>query len=84
VKRLLSCTLAIFSFVCLLVAMEPRAWGYVDPGTGFLAIQTIASVAAGVGYFLRRRLRALFGGKTEEKTASVPVTAKRGNSPNAA
>jgi hypothetical protein len=64
--------------------MEPRAWGYVDPGTGFLAMQTLASVAAGVGYFMRRRLRVLFGGKAEEKPASVPVTAKRGDSAKAA
>jgi hypothetical protein len=62
-KRFLSFSLAVFCCICLLVATEHRAYAYVDPGSGLLAIQSIASVAAAAGYFLRRRIAALFGSK---------------------
>ena len=70
--RLLSALLAVFSVCCLLVALQGKAWGYVDPGSGFVALQTFASVAAAGGYFLRRRIRALFAGK-EEPAPAEPV-----------
>ena len=45
---------------CLVIATARPAYGYVDPGSGFLAVQTVASVAAAFGYFLRRRIKSLF------------------------
>ena len=62
-----------FSYVLVTVAMlfcrslslERKAYGYVDPGSGFLAVQTIASVAAAFGYFLRRRIANLFSKKSD-------------------
>ncbi len=66
-KRLFfSVSLAVFTAFCLVIATARPAWGYVDPGSGFLAVQTIASIAAAFGYFLRRRIRLLFGGAKKE------------------
>lgn len=59
-KRLVLFSLSIFIAVCLIIGSERRAWGYVDPGSGLLALQTLGSVLAGFGYFLRRRIRRLF------------------------
>jgi hypothetical protein len=76
-KRLVSISLGIFTCICLIVASERRAFGYVDPGSGLLAIQSIASVMAAFGYFMRRRIMRLFGRKKlpiatkESKTASA-------------
>jgi hypothetical protein len=74
-KRLLSVSLAIFVTLCLIVGTERRAWGYVDPGSGLIALQTIASVAAAYAYVVRRRIRAWFTRK-EKKSAGLPVAAK--------
>ena len=74
-KRLLSVSLGIFITLCLLVGTESRAWGYVDPGSGLIALQTLASVAAAYAYVIRRRLRAFFT-RTEEKSVRLPVSAK--------
>ena len=79
-KRLVSVSLTIFICVCLLGATERQAYGYVDPGSGLLALQSLASVAAACGYFFRRRLRILFNRPVEEVK---PVVVK-GNSANAA
>jgi hypothetical protein len=72
-KRLVSVSLAIFICVCLLGASERQAYGYVDPGSGLLALQSVASVAAACGYFFRRRLRILFGRSTDEPKVVVPA-----------
>ena len=65
-KRLFfSVSLAVFTAYCLVIATARPAYGYVDPGSGFLAVQTIASVAAAFGYFLRRRIANLFSKKTD-------------------
>ena len=76
-KRLVSISLGAFIFICMLVATERQAYGYVDPGSGMLALQSIASVAAACGYFLRRRIRSLFA-KPEGKDV-VAVHDKEGN-----
>jgi hypothetical protein len=60
-KRLASFAFACLAFFCLMVATERRALAfYVDPGSGFLALQSAASVLATVGYFFRRRLFGFF------------------------
>ena len=68
-KRIASFVLAALVVVSLLVATEPRAWslsGYVDPGTGLLALQFITSAVAATGYFLRRHIRAFFQPKPKK------------------
>lgn len=81
-KRFLSFSFSLFIAVCLLIASERQAWGYVDPGSGLLAMQSIASVLAAAGFFLRRQIRALF--HRGEKTAPLDVRAKEGNPANLA
>ena len=39
-KRFVSILLTTFCGICLIVATDRRAWGYVDPGSGLLALQT--------------------------------------------
>lgn len=68
-KRLLSFALGCVVCVCVLIATEQRAMAmYVDPGSGLLALQSAASVMAAAAFFLRRKIRAVFGfrRKTEE------------------
>jgi hypothetical protein len=72
-KRLLSISLGIFVTLALIVGTERRAWGYIDPGSGLVALQTIASVAAAYVYIVRRRIRAFFERK---KPVAIPVSAK--------
>jgi hypothetical protein len=83
-KRLISFSLAVFICLCLMVATERQAMAYVDPGSGMLALQSLASIAAAAGYFLRKRIRALFGRKKVEQAADLPVTAPKESSRNAA
>lgn len=68
-KRLLSFMLACFSCVCLLIATERRAEAlYVDPSSGLFALQSAASILAAAGFFLRRKIRALFGRRKDSET----------------
>lgn len=61
-KRLLSFALGCVVCVCVLIATEQRAMAmYVDPGSGLLALQSAASVMAAAAFFLRRKIRAVFG-----------------------
>jgi hypothetical protein len=77
-KRFFYFKLASVTFFCLLIATERHAFAYyVDPGSGLFVIQSAASVMVTVGYFMRRRIRALFGGR--EETAAVPLAAEKGD-----
>ena len=79
-RRFTSISLAIFITICMIIGTERRAWGYVDPGTGLIALQTAASVAAAYAYYLRRRIRAFFSRKKEEPAVVLPVAVKSGES----
>ena len=79
-KRFTSISLAVFIALCMIVGSERRAWGYVDPGSGLIALQTVASVAAAYAYYLRRRIRAFFSRKKEEPAVVLPVATKAGES----
>jgi hypothetical protein len=59
-KRFTSLFLSVVIVLCLLVGSERRAWGYVDPGSGLLALQTAASALAASTYLMRRYIRNLF------------------------
>lgn len=90
-KKFSSIVLALFIGFCLLVATDHKAYGYVDPGTGMLALQSVASMAAAAGYFMRRRIKSLFTRKDTTETAPkapervvLPVRATRDDSANAA
>jgi hypothetical protein len=77
-KRLLSFSLAVFITFCMIVGSERRAWGYVDPGSGLIALQTIASVLAAYVYMIRRKIRAYFTPK-KESASVIPVANKAGD-----
>ncbi len=71
-KRVISCLLAVSCIFFFLVASQGRAWGYVDPGSGLLALQGFATALAGVTYYMRRRIMALFGRRKKE-SAKAPA-----------
>ena len=79
-KRFASLSLTVLMTLCLIVGSERRAWGYVDPGAGLVALQTLACTAAAYAYLVRRRVMAFFARK-EEKPARLPVSAKAADPP---
>jgi hypothetical protein len=70
-KRFTSLFLFVVIVLSVLVGSESRAWGYVDPGSGLLAIQTAASALAASTYLVRRYLRNLF--LRRKKQADAPL-----------
>jgi hypothetical protein len=46
--------------VVLLVSFTKPAYGYVDPGSGLLAVQVGGSMLAGGLFILRSKIRRLF------------------------
>lgn len=82
-KRVISISLGIFITLCMIVGSERRAWGYVNPGSGLIALQGIASVAAAYAYYIRRRIRTFFSRK-KEPAIVLPVATKAGESSEAA
>ena len=79
-KRFISFSLAILLTLCVIVGSERRAWGYVDPGSGLIALQTIASVAAAYVYMVRRKIRGLFKRKKQDASVVLPVANETGES----
>jgi hypothetical protein len=77
-KRFISFSLSIFIALCMIVASERRAWGYVDPGSGLIALQGVASMAAAYAFYVRRRIRAFFSRKKEDPAVVLPVATKAG------
>ena len=84
-KRLFSLSLAVFCLICFVVATERRAYAYVDPGSGLLALQSFAAGLAAAGFYMRRRIAALFGrGKAKAETVVLPQTAQKDSNRNVA
>ena len=75
-KRIGSHSFFIFIVLCFLTATERRAYGfsgYIDPGSGLLALQCITSVVVATGYYLRRQIRSLFGHKENPAAKARPM-----------
>ena len=88
-KRLISVCLTVLCCFCLMLATERRAMAYVDPGSGLLAIQSIGSILAAAGFFLRRRIMGLFNKKkplagAESRLTDARLTGRKEDSRNAA
>lgn len=83
-KRLISIGLTLFCCFCLMLATERRAMAYVDPGSGLLAVQSIGSMLAAAGFFMRRRIMRLFKKEKPLASAEARVTARKEDSRNAA
>jgi hypothetical protein len=77
-KRFISFSLAALIAVCMIVGSERRAWGYVDPGSGLIALQTVASIAAAYVYMVRRKILSFFKRKKEDSMAVLPVANETG------
>lgn len=59
-RKLLPVLPALLIFLGILLVAEQPAYGYTDPGTGLLAIQALGSVFVAAGWYLRRKIYALF------------------------
>jgi len=60
VRRTALAALATVELLALLAALTKPAFGYVDPGSGLLAVQVGGSMLAGGLFILRSKLRRLF------------------------
>ncbi len=81
VRRTAILALASVELVVLLAALTKPAYGYVDPGSGLLAVQVGGSMLAGGLFILRSRLRRLFnitsnGEKLEAEKSAQPQASK--------
>lgn len=61
VRRTALVAFASIELAVLLAALAKPAYGYVDPGSGLLAMQVGGSMLAGGLFILRSKLRRLFG-----------------------
>jgi hypothetical protein len=71
---------AAAELMVLLVAFTKPAYGYVDPGSGLLAVQVGGSMLAGGLFILRTKIRKLFRSSSAEPSGDV----KENNQPQAA
>ncbi|MGC9198391.1 MAG: hypothetical protein ACP5E5_05555 [Acidobacteriaceae bacterium] len=83
-KRLVSVTLTVFCCVSLMLGTERRAMAYIDPGSGLLALQSLGSMLAAAGFFLRRRIMRLFQKEQPMGGSDSPKVAEKEDSRNAA
>jgi hypothetical protein len=63
-------------FVGALMLAERPAYAYADPGSGLLAIQAAGSALVATGWYLRRKIYALFHRgtpKVEHQPEPVPA-----------
>ena len=72
-KRLTFTAIDLVICFSLMIATAHQAFGYVDPGSGLLALQSAASVVAASAYFLRRRIRNLFLRTPDADKPALPV-----------
>ena len=69
--------LVLLFFVLLATDRQAFAY-YVDPGFGLLALQSAASVMVAFGYFMRRRIKTLFGGRQEAVETQIRNVSEKG------
>lgn len=67
-RRAALATFLSIQLLILLAAFTKPAYGYVDPGSGLLAIQVGGSMLAGGLFILRSKLRRLFRLAPPEET----------------
>jgi hypothetical protein len=65
--------LGALQIAALLVAFERPARAYVDPGSGFVFLQVAGSMFAGAVYYMRHRLKRLFGMTRRSSPISSPA-----------
>ena len=82
--RLLRILSLLLIVVGAAILFERPAYAYADPGTGLLAIQAVGSALVASGWYLRRKIYALFnnGGAATKDSEAAPGAGKGGDSPN--
>lgn len=82
-KNLLRVIPLFFLVVGALMLFEQQAYAYADPGTGLLAIQAVGSALVATGWYLRRKIHALFHrGAADQPDAPAYSSAKEGEGTN--
>lgn len=71
--RILYSAVTVAMLFSLALALEPRAYAYIDPGSGLLMLQAAGTVLTGVLFTLRRRIKLLFH-RSKPKEPAVAVT----------
>ncbi len=61
----------IAMFFSLFLTVEPKAYAYVDPGSGLLMLQAAGTVITGVLFTLRKRIKSLFARNKSSETPSI-------------
>jgi hypothetical protein len=82
--RLLKILPLLLIVVGAAMLFERPAYAYADPGTGLLAIQAVGSALVASGWYLRRKIYALFNkGGAAKQTDATPSAGKGDDSPTA-
>jgi hypothetical protein len=72
----------VLIFLGALMLSERPAYAYTDPGTGLLAIQAAGSALVATGWYLRRKIYALFHrGAAKDPQNDLPAAADNEESP---
>ncbi len=64
----------LFSFS---LALERRAYAYVDPGSGLLMLQAAGTVLTGVLFTLRKRIKSLFTRNPPAEAPTIEATSPK-------
>jgi hypothetical protein len=75
-RRLLQTIPLVLMLAGAILLFQQPAYAYADPGTGLLAIQAVGSAVVAVGWYLRRKIYALFH---RAATGKPPGATYRGN-----
>jgi hypothetical protein len=75
VRRTALVALASVELVVLLAALTKPAYGYVDPGSGLLAVQVGGSMLAGGLFILRTKIRRLFRLTSTDQNTEIEKSA---------
>jgi len=73
--RILRILPLVLMIVGIALVLERPAYAYADPGSGLLAIQAAGSALVATGWYLRRKLYALFhrGAAKQQPQDSSPL-----------
>jgi hypothetical protein len=82
--RLLKILPLLLMVVGALILFERPAYAYADPGTGLLAVQAAGSALVASGWYLRRKIYALFNrsGAADKGPEAEPLASEGEDSPN--
>lgn len=69
-RRLLQAISLVLMVAGAILLFQRPAYAYADPGTGLLAIQALGSSLIAAGWYLRRKIHALF--RREARTGPQP------------